>query len=66
MEAVVYSLIIAVLVLVGIATAILIRNMWLDMRARERMDEAIDLYLAVTKLRHRAALDDLAREDDGR
>lgn len=66
MEAVVYSLIIAVLVLVGIATAILIRNMWLDMKARERMDEAIDLYLAVTKLRHRAALDDLAREDDGR
>ena len=66
MELVIDSLVIAVLVLIGISTAILIRNMWLDMKARERMDEAVDLYLAVTKLRHRAALDDLAKEDDGR
>ena len=66
METVVYSLIIAVLVLAGIATAILIRNMWLDMKARKKLDEVVDIYLEVTRLKHRAMLDALAKEDDGR
>lgn len=66
METVVYSLIIAVLVLAGIATAILIRNMWLDMKARKQIDEVVDIYLEVTRLKYRAMLDALAKEDDGR
>lgn len=66
METVVYSLIIAVLVLAGIATAILIRNMWLDMKARKQLDEVVDIYLEVTRLKYRAMLDALAKEDDGR
>ena len=66
METVVCSLIIAVLVLAGIATAILIRNMWLDMKARKQLDEVVDIYLEVTRLKYRAMLDALAKEDDGR
>lgn len=66
MDLVINSLFIIVLVLFAAYLIALIRLAWLDAKAQKQLDDAVDLYLAATKLKYRSMLDELAKEDDGR
>lgn len=66
MDLVISSLFIIVLVLLAAFLIALTRLAWLDAKGQKQLDEAVDLYLAATKLKYRSMLDELAKEDDGR
>lgn len=66
MELVIDSLFIVFTLMACIVFAMLARNLWLDAKTRKSLNEVADTYHAITKLRYKAALDELAKEDDGR
>ena len=66
MELVIDSLFTVFLLLACISFVMLICRLWLDIKGQKQMDEVVDMYLEATRLRYKAMLDELAKEDDGR